>query len=308
MTTFQSRIHGVIPALLTPLHADFTVDEAALRRLTRRVVDAGCHGIVVLGTTGEFASIDDAEREIVIRAAVDEVDGVVPVIVACGQPNVARTHEQLRAAGDLGADGTLVNPPFYFPMTQDELVCHFDGVVRASPVPVLLYNIPRMTGVAAEPATLPRLRDVGVQGTKDSSGSVANVMSYLAATRGGPEFRVVVGGDVTFLHALISGAAATTGMTPNMAPQLNLDIYEAWRTGDLEAAAAAQNRNNEFLEVFLARPGFGHATAKGLLSRVGVMERWVAPPKASHDDAQIDAAFALLKSYLPEFAPTAVPA
>ena len=308
MTTFQSRIHGVIPALLTPLHADFTVDEAALRRLTRRVVDAGCHGIVVLGTTGEFASIDDADREGVIRAAVDEVGGDVPVIVACGQPNVRRTHEQLREAGDLGADGVLVNPPFYFEMTQDELVGYFDGVVRESPVPVLLYNIPRLTGVPAEPATLPRLRDVGVQGTKDSSGSVSNVMSYLAATRGGPEFRVIVGGDVTFLHALISGAAATTGMTPNLAPQLNLDIYEAWRVGDLEAAAAAQNRTNEFLELFQALPGFPHANAKGLLSRVGVMERWVAPPKTSQNDAQLDAAFELLKSYLPEFAPTAVPA
>ena len=308
MTTFQSRIHGVIPALLTPLNADFSADEAALRRLTRRVVDAGCHGIVVLGTTGEFASIDDVDREVVIRAAVDEVDGAVPVIVACGQPNVRRTHEQLREAGDLGADGVLVNPPFYFEMTQDELVGYFDGVVRESPVPVLLYNIPRLTGVPAEPSTLPRLRDVGVQGTKDSSGSVSNVMSYLAATRGGPEFRVIVGGDVTFLHALISGAAATTGMPPNMAPQLNLDIYEAWRVGDLEAAATAQNRTNEFLEIFQSRPGFGHAVAKGLLSRVGVMEHWVAPPKTSCDDAQIDAAFELLKSYLPEFAPTPVPA
>lgn len=308
MTTFQSRIHGVIPALLTPLDADFSADEAALRRLIRRVVDAGCHGFVVLGTTGEFASIDDADREVVIRASVDEVAGAVPVIVGCGQPNVRRTYEQLREAGDLGADGVLVNPPFYFEMTQDELVGHFDGVVRESPVPVLLYNIPRLTGVPAEPATLPRLRDVGVQGTKDSSGSVSNVMSYLAATRGGPEFRVIVGGDVTFLHALISGAAATTGMTPNLAPQLNLEIYEAWRVGDLEAAAAAQNRTNEFLELFQALPGFPHANAKGLLSRVGVMERWVAPPKTSQDDAQLDAAFEFLKSYLPEFAPTPVPA
>ncbi len=308
MTPFQSKVHGVIPALLTPLNVDFTIDEAALRRLIRRVVDAGCHGIVLLGTTGEFASIDDADREVVIRTGVDEVNGDVPVIVACGQPNVARTHDQLRAAGDLGADGTLVNPPFYFELTQDELVAHFEGVVQASPVPVLLYNIPRMTKVAAEPATLPRLRDVGVQGTKDSSGSVANVMDYLAATRDGPDFRVIVGGDMTFLHALISGAVATTGMTPNMAPALNLDIYDAWRRDDLDAAAAAQNRNNEFLVKFLARPGFSHAVAKGLLTRVGVMERWVAPPKTSLDDAQVDAAFAELKEYLPEFAPAAVPA
>ena len=307
MTTFQSKIHGVMPALLTPLSADFKVDGVALRRLVRRVVDAGCQGIVLLGTTGEFASIDDDDRDCVIRAGVDEVNGEVPVIVACGQPNVPRTYDQLRAAADLGADGTLVNPPFYFPLTQDELVAYFDGVVRASPVPVLLYNIPKMTKVIAEPATLPRLRTVGVQGTKDSSGSVANVMEYLAATRDGPEFPVVVGGDMTFLHALISGAVATTGMTPNMAPALNLDIYASWQRGDLRAAAAAQNRNNEFLTKFLARPGFSHAVAKGLLSRVGVMEPWVAPPKESLDNDQIDQVFAELKEYLPEFAPAAVP-
>ena len=308
MTTFQAKIHGVIPALLTPLSADFKVDEVALRRLVRRVVDAGCHGIVLLGTTGEFASIDDAERECVVRSGVDEVNGEVPVIVACGQPNVPRTYDQLRVAADLGADGTLVNPPFYFPLTQDELVAYFDGVVRASPVPVLLYNIPKMTKVIAEPATLPRLCTVGVQGTKDSSGSVANVMEYLAATRDGSEFPIVVGGDMTFLHALISGAVATTGMTPNMAPALNLDIYDAWQAGDLRGAAAAQNRNNEFLVKFLARPGFSQAVAKGLLNRVGVMEPWVAPPKEALDNAQIDQVFVELREYLPEFAPAVGPA
>jgi len=307
MTPFQSRIHGVIPALLTPLTADFHIDEDALRRLIRRVVDAGCHGVVLLGTTGEFASIDDADREVVIRTSVDEVSGLVPVIVACGQPNVARTHDQLRVAGDLGADGALVNPPFYFPLTQDELVKYFEGVVHLSPVPVLLYNIPRMTKVVAKPATLPRLRDVGVQGTKDSSGSVSNVMDYLAATQDGPEFRVVIGGDITFLHALLSGVDATTGMTPNMAPRLNLDIYEAWRRGDLEEAAAAQNRNNDFLAKFQAWPGFSHAIAKALLSRVGVMERWVAPPKISLPELQVEAVFADLREHLPEFEPSAVP-
>ena len=119
MTPFQKRLLGNIPAVLTPLDRDFRVDPEALRRLTRRLLDNRCRGVVVLGTSGEFVGIDDDQREIAIRTVVDEVAGQVPVIVGCGQPNVRRTHEETQAAGDLGADGLLVNPPFYFAMTQD---------------------------------------------------------------------------------------------------------------------------------------------------------------------------------------------
>ncbi len=305
MTRFQERLHGVIPALLTPLTADLAADGPAMRRLARRVLDAGCHGYVLLGTTGEFAAIDDDQRAVAIRAGVEEADGEVPVIVACGQPCVERTHRQAVQAGDLGADGLLVNPPFYFPMSDDEVVRYFEDLVAASPVPVLLYNIPGMTKVSVDAATLLRLRDVGVQGTKDSSGSPQNLLDYLDAMRG-DDFRVIVGGDATLLHALNSGAAGTTGPAPNVAPQLVCAIYNAWCDGDLEAAAAAQNRQNEFMRALSGHSPFLQATAKGVLNRLGIMESWVAPPKTSLDDAAIDAAFEAVKEYLPEYEPAAV--
>ena len=305
MTRFQERLHGVIPALLTPLTADLTVDGPAMRRLARRVLDAGCHGYVLLGTTGEFAAIDDDQRAVAIRAGVAEADGAVPVIVACGQPCVERTHRQAVQAADLGADGLLVNPPFYFPMSHDEVVRYFEGVVNASPVPVLLYNIPGMTKVAVDAATLLRLRDVGVQGTKDSSGSPQNLLDYLNAMRG-DAFRVIVGGDGMLLHALNSGVAGTTGPAPNVAPQLVTAIYNTWCDGDLEAAAAAQNRQNAFLRELSGVSPFMQATAKGVLSRLGIMEPWVAPPKTSLDEAAIDAAFEAVREFLPEYEPAAV--
>jgi 4-hydroxy-tetrahydrodipicolinate synthase len=305
MTRFQERLHGVIPALLTPLTADLTADGPAMRRLARRVLDAGCHGYVLLGTTGEFAAIDDDQRAVAIRAGVKESDGEVPVIVGCGQPCVARTHRQAVQAADLGADGLLVNPPFYFPMSNDEVVRYFEDLVAASPIPVLLYNIPGMTKVAVDAATLLRLRDVGVQGTKDSSGSPQNLLDYLDAMRG-EAFRVIVGGDGMLLHALNSGAAGTTGPAPNVAPQLVTSIYNAWCDGDLEAAAAAQNRQNAFLRELSGSSPFMQATAKGVLSRLGIMEPWVAPPKTSLDDAAIDEAFQAVREFLPEYEPAAV--
>ena len=301
MTPFQARIHGVIPALLTPLNQDLSLDVGGMRRLVRRVIDHGCHGFVVLGSTGEFASIDDDARAVAIRVSVEEAAGQVPVIVGCGQPNVRRTHEQLRTAGDLGADGVLVNPPFYFPLTQDEIVRCFEGVVNASPVPVLLYNFPAMTKVTTGPQTLWRLREIGVQGTKDSSGDVGSVMAYIEATRDDPAFRIIVGGDRAFLHVLISGGCATTGPTPNLAPQLDLAIYDAYRENDLQAAAAAQNRCNAFLRTFVAQGEFAQTTAKAVLDRLGIIQKWVAPPKTTMSEADAEQAFEAVKPYLPEF-------
>ena len=301
MTPFQESIRGSIPALLTALDKNFAVDREAMRKTTRRLLDNGSQGVVVVGTSGEFAGIDDDQREVAIRTVVDEVSGQGPVIVGCGQPNVRRTHEQARAAADLGADGILVNPPFYFTMTQDEVVSFFADLVEASSLPVLLYNIPGVTKVPVEPATIPRLRDVGVQGTKDSSGIPANTLAYLAALGAGSDFRVVTGGEGFFLHLLDAGVCATTGMLPNVAPQLAARIYTAWRAGDYEAGFSAQHRANAFAAAFRPLHEFRHGAAKGVLSRLDLMEKWVAPPKTSLSDEEADLAFETVKEFLPEF-------
>ncbi|NKB68287.1 MAG: hypothetical protein GKR89_14590 [Candidatus Latescibacteria bacterium] len=301
MTAFQERIQGSVPALLTPLKEDFAVDTGAMRRSARRLLDNGCQGLVVVGTSGEFAGIDEGQRELAIQAVVEEAAGQVPVLVGCGQPNVQRTHREAHSAADLGADGLLVNPPFYFPMTQDEVVRFFADLVGAASLSVLLYNIPGMTGVAVEPATIPRLRDVGVQGVKDSSGSPANTLAYLAALDGDSDFRVVVGGESFFLQLLDAGVCATTGLLANIVPQLTVAIHRAWLEGDYPAAFAAQRRANEFAAAFRPLNSFFHATGKAVLSRLELMEKWVAPPKTPLTDAEADGAFATLKEFLPEF-------
>ena len=301
MTSFQERVCGNIPAVLTALDQDLTVDRDAMRRTTRRLLDHGCRGVVVLGTSGEFAGIDDDQREIAIRAVVEEVAGRAPVLVGCGQPNVRRTHEQARASADLGADGLLVNPPFYFPMTQDEIVRFFSELVNISPLPVLVYNIPSLTNVSVAPATIPLLRDVGVQGVKDSSGVPGNTLAYLSALGSDTDFRVVVGGDAFFLHLLNAGACATTGLLGNIAPQLAVRIYESWLAKDYENGFDAQRRANALFDAFAALHEFRHATAKAVLSRIGLMERWVAPPKSPMTDVQAAAAFEAVREFLPEF-------
>ncbi|MBT4138765.1 MAG: dihydrodipicolinate synthase family protein [Candidatus Latescibacteria bacterium] len=301
MTPFQESLQGSIPALMTTLKKDLTIDQEAMRKTACRLIDNGSKGVVVLGTSGEFAGINDNQREDAIRAVVDEIGDQVPVIVGCGQPNVQRTHEQAKAAADLGASGILVNPPFYFPMTQDEVVSFFADLVGASPIPVMLYNIPIMTDVAVEPATIPKLRDVGVQGVKDSSGLPANTLAYLNALGPNSDFRVVVGGETFFLHLLDAGVCATTGLLPNLTPQLTARIHEAWQAGDYKAGLAAQHRANAFAAAFRPLHGFLPAAAKAILSRLDLMEKWVAPPKTPLSEEETDHAFETVKAFLPEF-------
>lgn len=301
MTPFQERLRGIIPAMLTTLDEKFAVDAQAMRRSARRLLDNGCQGVVVVGTSGEFAGIDNSQREIAIRAVVEELSGQAPVIVGCGQPNVRCTHEEAQQAADLGADGLLVNPPFYFPMSQDEVVRFFADLVASSALPILLYNIPGLTNVAVEPDTILRLRDVGVQGTKDSSGIPANTLAYLNALGRDSDFRVVVGGETFLLQLLDAGVCATTGLLPNIAPQLAVQTYDAWRAGDHAAGFAAQRRMNAFAAIFKPLYPFFHATGKAVLSRIGLMQKWVAPPKTPLTDAEADGAFAAVKEFLPEF-------
>jgi len=301
MTSFQERLCGNVPAVLTALDKNLDVDRDALRRITGRLIDNRCRGVVVLGTTGEFAGIDDPQRSIAVQTVVDEVAGRVPVIVGCGQPNIRRTHEQAKVASDLGADGILVNPPFYFPMTQDEVVRYFADLVSVSPLPVLLYNIPKMTKVTVQPATIPRLRDVGVQGVKDSSGSPANTLAYLEALGPDSDFRVVVGGDAFFLHLLDAGVCATTGLLGNIAPQLAVRIHEAWLAGDCQTGFAAQRRANALFAAFSPLHEFLPSAGKAVLSKLGLMEKWVAPPKTAMTDAEAARAFETVREFLPEF-------
>ncbi|MBS14899.1 MAG: hypothetical protein CME19_25340 [Gemmatimonadetes bacterium] len=300
MTPFQQKLKGSIPAMVTAMREDFSVDADAMKRTASRLLEHGSRGVVVMGTSGEFAGINDDQRPAAITSVVEEVCGRVPVVVGCGQPNVKRTHEQARQAGDLGAEGILVNPPFYFPMTQDEVVSFFANLVEASPVPVMLYNIPSMTKVSVEPATIPKLADVGVQGCKDSSGSPSNTLAYLAALEPDSDFRVTVGGDAFFVHLLDAGVCASTSLMPNVCPQLTPAIHDAWEAGDYKEAFAAQHRSNTFTDIFRPLHPFLISAAKAILSKIGLMEPWAAPPKPTLSAEETAEAYEAVKSFIPD--------
>jgi 4-hydroxy-tetrahydrodipicolinate synthase len=278
-----SRLSGVLVALATPLRRDGTVDEPAVGRLVDHVLAGGVHGVLALGSTGETASLDEPARRQVLAAVVKAAAGRIPVLCGVAQPQLSSAIAEAKAAKELGAHAVLVAPPFYYPMGQPALIDFYREVAAASPLPVMLYNIPQFTKVVAEPTTVAVLaREGAIQGIKDSSRDFEYFEGVCLAAREMPEFRLFTGSDSMLLASLAMGAAGTICGAGNVAPAMVVRIYDAYTRGDLVAARGAQD---ELYRVVAAlRDGVFPTAIKSALHLMGLCEPWTAPPATRLDE------------------------
>ena len=298
MNEILPRIRGAMPALLTPLTPDLKLDRDGLVRLVDYVLAGGVHGMVVLGSSGEFQSIDWDQRRLAVSTAVEAAGGRAPVIAGAGLPNLKATIDQIKASADAGADCCLVTPPYYFPIDQDAIVAWFEALIDASPVPILYYHFPRMTKLSAEPDTIVRMRDAGLAGIKDSGGQITYLQQVLARLGDDPNFRVTVGGEAYFLAALVHGADGSIGPHPNIAPELNVGLFEAFVAGDMDTAAEMQRRAAARAGVMLEGAGSPLARGKAVLEKLGICGRTMAPPMVAATDSEADETWAGVREFI----------
>lgn len=200
------NLHGVFAPIPTPFH-DGQLDLQALRKNVERWMSTELTGIVLLGTNGEAALIDDDEADRLIAAARERVPGDRPLVAGTARESTRATIAATRRAADAGADAVLVRTPSFFKsaMTSDALVRHFSAVADASLIPVLLYNFTAATGVNLAPAAVATLSEhSNIIGIKESGGSVEQVAEL--AKHAGTDFGVVVGAAPTFYASLCVGA------------------------------------------------------------------------------------------------------
>jgi 4-hydroxy-tetrahydrodipicolinate synthase len=268
---------GVLPALVSPLKEDGTVDEPAIDRLVEHVLKGGVHGLLALGSTGETASLDETARRQMLRGVIEAARGRVPVLCGVAQSHLAAAKLEVKAAADMGADAALVAPPFYYLIDQPTVLAFYRQLAEASPLPILLYNIPPLTKVVAEPATVATLaREGTIVGIKDSSRDFEYFEGVCIATRDMPKFRIFTGSDTMLLASMALGGAGTICGAANVAPRWVVRIFEDYMRHDIESARQGQDALYQL--VMAVRGGVFPGAIKAALEIQGVCAPWSAPP------------------------------
>lgn len=229
------RLSGSITALATPFTASGEIDLPAWQRLLQGQLDAGTQGVVVAGSTGEAAALYDAEYDTLLRTAVEQVGGRIPVLAGTGQSNTAKTIEASRRAATLGADAALVVTPPYVRPTQSGLLAHYRAVADDGGLPVVLYNVPGRTGCDMAAETTGELSlHPNIVGIKEARADVERMDALLPLRR--REFAVLSGDDPTAARAMLAGADGIVSVASNVVPNAFRRLCELALVGDIEGA------------------------------------------------------------------------
>lgn len=233
--------HGSMVALVTPMHANGTLDEKSLGKLVEFHIDNGTDAIVAVGTTGESATLDDKEHVDVIRKVVEQVKGRVPVIAGTGANSTREAIALTRAAMQTGADACLLVTPYYNKPTQEGLYLHYRAVAEAVAIPQILYNVPGRTACDLLPGTVERLcRISNIVGLKEATGSLARAREILE--RCGDTIDLYAGDDDSAMEFMLLGGKGVISVTANVAPRLMREMCDAALQGDRIGAEAINLR------------------------------------------------------------------
>lgn len=270
-------LDGILAPLVTPFDRAGEVDGDAFVANVRAHLAAGLHGVVVAGSTGEAALLDEDERARLVELARGAVPAEGTLLVGTGAESTRAVITRSRAAAERGADGVLVVAPHYYgdAMTPDALRDHYLRIADASPVPVLLYTIPKYMHFALPADVVAVLaRHENIVGMKDSSGDATLLRGYLATQ--GAAFKVLTGSGSLLGEALGLGAHGAILAVALFAPALALDVLQAARAGDSGGVTASQQRLAPLAARIVA--GMGVAGVKAALDAVGLRGGAPRPP------------------------------
>lgn len=235
-------LHGIIPPLVLPMTGDGSIDLASLRRQAAFLLDRGVHGLWVNGTTGEFHALEPEERQAVLREVVAAAAGRVPVIAQVGDAATRRALKHLHTAVEAGADYVSAISPYYLDFSQAELRRYYRDLAAASPVPLVIYHLPKMAkvGLTAE-SVLELARDGTAVAIKDSAGDMSWYRQVVSGARAeGLDLQCFVGGGGLVDISLLSGGNGAMCAIANLLPSQCVAIYQAAMAQDWPGANVLQ--------------------------------------------------------------------
>ncbi|MDP6156415.1 MAG: 4-hydroxy-tetrahydrodipicolinate synthase [Candidatus Thermoplasmatota archaeon] len=258
--------NGVNPALVTPFHKDEGINEDGFRALIRSVI-SHVDGIVPCGTTGEFVYLSMAERKKLFEIAVDEANGKVPVIAGTGACSTRQAVELTGFAHDIGASAALIVGPYYLTPSDKGFYQHYRTIADSCPIPILMYNIPQVTGSFIPTRVIEDLSGIqNIVGLKDSSGDLTYTMEILDRVR--DRINVMIGHDEVVLPALAAGCSGMILASAQVFPDIWQRVYKAVRDNDLGTARELQMKVQKLTRMY-CRMG-GSVPLKASLRMMGI--------------------------------------
>jgi 4-hydroxy-tetrahydrodipicolinate synthase len=273
---------GIFPPTVTLFRDDGSLDTDANRRHLDFLIAQGVQGLFVLGTSGEFMHMNLKEREQHAVETLQHVNGRVPVIIGTGTTSTRETIRLSRHAQGSGADAVAVIAPYFWTLSEREIVAHYSAVANAVDIPIIVYNFPAYTGVNISSETLAALvrEHRNIAGVKDSLDSLEQLRLRVQIVKDvNPDFRVLSGSDGHVLNVLQLGGDGTVPATANIAPQRHVEVFRAWEAGDLGRALRLLPAVLACLDIFRV-PGSFHSTLKEAMAMAGV-----AAPSAARQPA-----------------------
>jgi 4-hydroxy-tetrahydrodipicolinate synthase len=294
----KNYIRGIIPPMVTPLLSDKELDCSGTARLVEHLLAGGVHGLFILGTTGEGPSIDFALKKDFIGLVCEIVSGRVPVLVGISDASFNESIKIAEYSYEKGADAVVATPPYYFPSGQAELIEYMTHLAKKLPLPLFVYNMPMMTKINIEPATVYELSQIeGICGLKDSSCNMIYYHEILEIMRDRPDFTVLIGPEELLAESVLFGGGGGIPGGANVFPELYVEIYEAAERHDLSAILELQKK------IFILRQIYscGQYTSsliKGIkcaLSCMGICSDFMAEPFSSFGAKQRSQIISILK-------------
>lgn len=266
---------GVATALITPLTAA-GVDYDSFGRLIDWQIEEGINALVIAGTTGEGATLSDAEHREVMRFAAERAAGRVPMIAGTGSNDVAYATELSKYACEVGYDAVLLVSPYYNKTTQKGLVASFTAVADAIDKKVILYNVPSRTGINIEPATIAELaKHPNIAAVKEANGNISKIVETSMLTAG-DDFVMYSGNDDQIVPIMSMGGQGVISVLSNVAPRQTVEICSSFFAGDIAKAAALQQKYLPLINALFCETN--PIPVKAAMSALGWCENYVRLP------------------------------
>ena len=282
---------GIATALVTPFNEN-GVDYEKFARLIDWQIEEGINALVVAGTTGEASTLTDDEHRDLIRFAVKEAAGRVPVIAGTGSNDTAYALDLVRCANEAQADGILVVTPYYNKCTQKGLIRMFTEIANASDSPVILYNVPSRTGVNIEPSTYEALADHdNIVGIKEANGNISKIVDTMARVRG--RLDLYSGNDDQIVPLMALGGVGAISVLSNVLPKETVAISDAMLSGNYERAAELQCHYHALIDALFCE--VNPIPVKAAMAAMGFCDNYLRLPLTEMEEDNRQKLLALMR-------------